>query len=117
MTARNERSEMKAIVIVAAVLPESGVESLVRTARRVDGRRGARDAAGLQPPLPGLTPRRETSLPGPSPAGEWTISRFRRIARTSGTPLRAATMPASQIVAVNERTHVSADAAVSNELP
>jgi hypothetical protein len=44
---------MNAIVIVATGVSENGVEGLVRTARRVDGRGGARDAAGLQPPLPG----------------------------------------------------------------
>ena len=42
---------MKAIV--AVVLSENRDEGLVRPARRVDDRGGARDAAGLQPPLPG----------------------------------------------------------------
>ena len=48
---RDEPSSINAIVVVPVVLSENRPEMLVRTAYRVDGCGGSRDAAELRAPL------------------------------------------------------------------
>src|SRR5436309_5087361 len=47
------------------------IEGPVLLACQVDGLRQLARRSVLPPPLPGVTPRRNTGHPDPSPAGEW----------------------------------------------
>jgi hypothetical protein len=108
----NDPVAMKAIVVVVVVPSENRAEGLVRPAYRGDGRGASREAFVLRTSLRWGTHPRKTARPGPSPAGEWKLCRF-RVNRTNIKNILESSTKWPTGRTVNEQNRAAANREVS----